>query len=193
MEEALPNFCFYRITDITPEFLKENNIKGIGIDLDNTTVYDSSYIALRGVKEWIKSIKAADIPIIIITNTYPIRAVFFSKKFGVPYISLSNKPHTKNVKRAAEKLGVNIHEFALIGDMLFYDVKAANRSGAVSIKVEPFSRHKTFKKKNAKRRAKETAFIEEHKQEYPKIRGSLREKINERRNERNAAKDEQSD
>ena len=41
---------------------------------------------------------------------------------------------------AAQKMGVKIHEMALIGDRLFTDILGANNSGAVSVYVKPYKK-----------------------------------------------------
>ena len=166
MEKAMPKYIFDKITDITPEDLHKIGAAAIGIDLDNTTVYDSAYRPREGVPEWLDTMKKHGIPVIIITNTYPLRAKLISKKFGVPFLALSNKPDPKNLLLAAERIGIPIESLAMIGDQLFTDVEAANACGAIPIWVRPFMREKVFAKKFARRRQREKEFCERHGIEY---------------------------
>ena len=110
--DAMPKYIYNSITEITPEELRRIGAVAVGIDLDNTTVYDSTLRPREGVLPWIRKVKAAGIPIIIISNTYPLRARWISKKFGVPYLALSNKPDPKNVVKAASQIGVPLENFA---------------------------------------------------------------------------------
>lgn len=166
MEQALPKHIYNSITEITPEVLRGIGAQAVGIDLDNTSVYDCSYRPREGVQRWIEMIQKAGFPVIIITNTYTLRAHIIAKKFKVPYFAMSNKPDTKNVIRAAASLGVPLEHFAMIGDQLFTDVEAANNCGAISIWVRPFMKEKFFAKKFARRREREKAFCERHGIEY---------------------------
>ena len=177
MENAIPKYMFNLITDITPSQLREMGVKAIGIDLDNTTVYDNRLKFLRGVPGWIKKMKQEGFTICIVTNTYTLRAAIIGHKLHIPYFALSDKPSTKNIFRAAKKAGVNIDEFAMIGDRLFSDVLAANKAGAISIKTEAFRNEKFLRKKNEKRREKEAAYMAKHRPEFLKLlRGRTNDK-----------------
>ena len=168
--DAMPKYIYNSITEITPEELRRIGAVAVGIDLDNTTVYDSTLRPREGVLPWIRKVKAAGIPIIIISNTYPLRARWISKKFGVPYLALSNKPDPKNVVKAASQIGVPLEIFAMIGDQLFAEVEAANECGAISIWVRPFMKEKIFAKKFARRRAREKEFCEKYGIEYKEVK-----------------------
>ena len=51
-----PDAIFNKITDIKPEFFKENNIKGIILDVDNTLItLDGD--KLDGIDGWVKIMK----------------------------------------------------------------------------------------------------------------------------------------
>lgn len=165
-EDAVPKYIYSSITDITPDELRRIGAVAVGIDLDNTTVYDSTLRPREGVMAWIRQTKEAGFPIMIVSNTYPLRARWLSKKFRVPFLALSDKPNPKNVIKAAAQLGVPLENFAMIGDQLFADIEAANRCGAISVWVRPFMREKIFAKKFARRRAREKKFCEEHGIEY---------------------------
>ena len=91
-QNALPSYCFDRITDIPIEFLKRNGVKAIGIDLDNTTVYDSTFKIIDGVTDWLKNVSENGIKIFIITNTYRYRTKKISEKMNCPYYAKENKP-----------------------------------------------------------------------------------------------------
>ncbi len=134
---SIPKYFYDSITDITPEDIKKMGGKAVGIDLDNTTVYDSTLQLFKGVKKWLSDMKKAGIPVVIVTNTYEIRARLIAKKMGLPYISDANKPERACFDRACEMAGgVGLAEFVMIGDQLFTDVQGANNAGAISVRVK---------------------------------------------------------
>lgn len=134
---STPSYFFNQITDITPQDIFNMGGKAIGIDLDNTCVFDSTLTAFPGVYEWLNTIQKAGIPIIIVTNTYTIRAKLIAKKMnGLPFIANANKPDTDCFFKACEITGVDISEFVMIGDQLFTDVQGANNAGAISVRVK---------------------------------------------------------
>jgi len=62
-----PNAEFDIITDITIDFLKENNIKGLILDVDNTLI-DLSRNKIEGLDDWINSMIESGIKIAIVSN-----------------------------------------------------------------------------------------------------------------------------
>lgn len=55
----------------------------------------------------------------------------------MPYVCVAAKPKPKGLLRAAAKLGVPIEKLAMLGDQIFSDIKAANRCGAIAVRIDP--------------------------------------------------------
>ncbi len=166
MHDAYPDYEYKRITDITLDDLYNMGAKAVAVDLDNTTVLDSTLHAPGGVKEWLGMVRGAGFPVIIITNTYPIRAWMLSRKFGkLPWISFAEKPNTGAFFKAAKMLQVNVEDIVMIGDRLFKDVMGANKAGCISVKVDPFEPEKLFAKKLRRERKKEDEYLAKRRKE----------------------------
>ena len=134
---SLPRFFYNSITDITPDDIFRMGGTAVGIDLDNTAVYDSTGILFPGVKQWLKGIREAGLPVVIVTNTYTIRAKAIARKLGrLPYIANADKPDIKCFEKAVQITGTDIKGFVMIGDQLFTDVQGANNAGAISVRVK---------------------------------------------------------
>lgn len=133
---ATPAFFVEKITDIKPVHLKNMGVEVVCIDLDNTTVYDSSLHSIEGVKDWVKSMKDAGLRVIILTNTFELRAKYFAHEFGrLEYVAMAHKPSLRGFKKVQELTALPPEKIAMIGDQLFTDVQGANEAGMVSIKV----------------------------------------------------------
>lgn len=133
-----PQYFFDKLPDITTDDLKKMGVKAIALDIDNTTAYDGEIILIPGVKAWVKKTARAGFPMMIVSNTYTLRAMIISKRLGgLPFIANAKKPNVKNILRAAEILGVKPSEMCLIGDQLFTDIRGANEAGAISVRVRP--------------------------------------------------------
>ncbi|MBR2303586.1 MAG: HAD hydrolase family protein, partial [Ruminococcus sp.] len=63
-----PTYVFDKIVDITPEFMKRKRIKGVILDLDNTLTTHNNPIVPQSSMEWINSMKAAGIKLMIVSN-----------------------------------------------------------------------------------------------------------------------------
>ncbi len=87
-----PDIYLENVKKITLEFLKENNIKGLILDLDNTIIKTDRSI-LDGAKEWCENLKKQGIKFYILSNTNKIEKVEkASKELNVPYINFAKKP-----------------------------------------------------------------------------------------------------
>ena len=133
---STPAYFYDDITHIAPEDIFAMGGKAVGIDLDNTCVYDSTLTFFKGVKEWLRKIEDAGIPIVIVTNTYKARAKAISARMGgIPYICDAGKPAVGCFTEACKITGVGLSEFVMIGDQLFTDIQGANNAGAISVRV----------------------------------------------------------
>ena len=134
---SMPRYFYDSITDITPDDIRKMGGTAIGIDLDNTTVYDSTLTLFKGVREWLQEIRAAGIPVVIVTNTYTVRAKLIAKRMNnLPWIANADKPDTKCFSEAVKITGTEIKDFVMIGDQLFTDIQGANNAGAISVRVK---------------------------------------------------------
>lgn len=154
-------YRFRSISEISPQILKEIGVKGVAVDLDNTLIYDGTLRLFENALSWTKSIKAANIPIIILSNATPIRASLAARKLGLDCISFARKPSPKTLFSAAEKLGVDISQLGMIGDQIFADVEAANTAGAIPLLVDPKEPEKYFRKHFTKIRNREKPLLDE--------------------------------
>lgn len=155
------DYRFEKVTDITIEDIKNMGAKAIALDVDNTICFDGSMNFAEGVFQWIDTIKNAGIPMMIITNATEPRAGRVARKVGLPYLHLAKKPWSFKLKKAAKKMGVDISQMAMLGDQLFADVKAANKCGAIAVRIDPMKGETRFPRYYAKRRAKEAPILAE--------------------------------
>lgn len=159
-------YMFRRVNDITPEVVRELGLEGILFDLDNTTVKDATLSTIPGAISWIKELKSAGIKVAMVTNTPHIRALWFSRTFGVRFHAFAKKPLPLGLLRMSRKLQVPIEKIGMVGDQVFTDVAAANRCGAVPLLVDPVENKWFWKNHYKNNRIKEApireAFLKEH-------------------------------
>lgn len=147
-----PNMQVRKITDITIETLKENNIKGMILDVDNTLI-DLDRVPLEGIKEWIDNMKNEGIKFCIASNSLKKDKIEkVAKMLDIPYVHFSAKPTKIGLKKAKQILGIeNSENIAEVGDQLFTDVLGTNRMKMFSILTEPICEEKV-KINNLKRK-----------------------------------------
>ena len=147
-----PNMQVRKITDITIEMLKENNIKGMILDVDNTLI-DLDRVPLEGIKEWMDNMKNEGIKFCIASNSLKKDKIEkVAKMLDIPYVHFSAKPTKIGLKKAKQILGIeNNKNIAEVGDQLFTDVLGTNRMKMFSILTEPLCEEKV-KINNLKRK-----------------------------------------
>jgi HAD superfamily phosphatase (TIGR01668 family) len=142
-----PSYYCKDIQEITDGFLKEHNIKGIILDVDNTLI-DKDRIMPDKVIKWCNSKKENEFKIIILSNSIRTNKVAsISKKLKVEYINFAKKPFRTGFKRALNRLNLTNTEVCVIGDQIFSDILGANLMKMYSILVEPLNSAEPFRVK----------------------------------------------
>lgn len=139
MARLRPDYRFRTVEEITPEFLKQENISGVLVDIDNTIVPWRGEKPVQGVLKWFSSIEAAGIDAVLLSNAGGARAKRMSETLGVPVIAPAGKPFTSGYGKASKLLNIGEDRIAAIGDQVFMDVLGGNHYGLKTILVEPIS------------------------------------------------------
>ena len=131
-----PNFIINVITDISVDFLKQNNITALLLDVDNTLSIAHANKTLReGVLEWLDDMKQGDIKLMILSNAKKNRAKLFADSIGLDVVGLAAKPLPFGYIKAAKKLNNKHKNTAIVGDQVFTDVLGGKLSGIKTILV----------------------------------------------------------
>ncbi len=133
-----PKKYINRITDIDLQFLKDNNIKGLILDVDNTLIdYDKKI--LDGVDKWVEEMKNNNIKLCILSNTNKIEKVTrVAKYLDLKFINFAKKPSKSAFNRAKKLLEIDENEtIGVVGDQVFTDVFGGNRMNMFTILTKP--------------------------------------------------------
>lgn len=132
-----PKLFIEKVTDIHIGLLKELNIKGIIVDLDNTLI-DYEENLLSGAEKWCKDLKGLGISFCIVTNSGGKEKVTkVANALDIPYIMYAKKPFTGGYLKAKTLMGLPNRSIAVVGDQLLTDILGANNLNMYSILVEP--------------------------------------------------------
>ena len=142
MKMFYPNFIFERIWEIDENFLKENNIKALVLDVDNTLTEHGSQEICEKTSEWLRCMKESGVKLCILSNNTPSRIKPFAQKIGADFVC-GTKPRKRDYQKALEILNLPPVECAGVGDQIFTDVLGANLSGLFSILTRPISKNET--------------------------------------------------
>ncbi len=132
-----PNYVFNSVCDITPQFLAQQGIKALILDLDNTLTTHNNPRPANGVLEWISQMKGQGVKLIILSNNHYPRIKPFADALGLDFVTEAGKPLTGGYKRAVKQLGFTKAEVASVGDQIFTDVLGCNLAGIKCIFTFP--------------------------------------------------------
>lgn len=132
-----PDFYCNSVRDVKLDLLKQNNIKGIILDVDNTLI-DFYRKFEEGTLEWVQNLKAEGIKFCIVSNSNKLDKVkYVAKELDVPYFHFAKKPFKSGFNKAKETMNLKSENIAAIGDQIMTDVIGANRCKMFSILVKP--------------------------------------------------------
>jgi len=135
-----PTARYDKITDIPVSFLKENDIKLIFADMDNTLALWHTDTTVENALQWVENVKKENIEVALLTNSKGQNADSIGKKLNISVYKDAKKPF-KRVTRSIIKLNNLCPENVLmVGDQLFTDIQLANSLGTKSVLTKPLDK-----------------------------------------------------
>lgn len=134
-----PNAHFNNVREITINFLQNNKINALILDVDNTLIdYDKNLS--QDTVEWAENLKKNKIKLYILSNTNKQEKVKeVARKLQVDYIYFAKKPMKSGFRRVQKILNEEPENIGVVGDQIFTDVVGGNRCKMFTILVEPIA------------------------------------------------------
>ena len=131
-----PDHQFITLSMISMEWLRENQIKGLILDLDNTIISeDDRYLSL-GVESWLQQVQDSGTQIFLVSNgKREARFINWKERLYLPGIHKARKPFKSGFKRALRSMNLHPHDVMVIGDSLHTDILGAKISHLRCIQV----------------------------------------------------------
>ena len=134
-----PNAHFNNVREITIEFLSENKINSLILDVDNTLIDYDKNLAEETV-QWAENLKQEGIKLYILSNSNKKEKVkTVAEKLKLEYEYFGKKPLKSGFKKVQKKLQEKPENIGVVGDQIFTDVLGGNRCKMFSILVEPIA------------------------------------------------------
>ena len=136
----LPGWRAASVTEITPEFLKNRNIRLIMLDFDNTIVPYTTNVPTKEVEEWLQQINNEFI-VCIVSNSKKDRVPSFCQKYGISCITHAKKPFPKGIRACLDRFQIAPEQAVMIGDQIYTDTLGGNCAGTNTILVHAIQNH----------------------------------------------------
>ena len=140
MDRFIPDMYQKSIYHIDYEKLKEDGIKCLLFDLDNTCVPFKDTEPNKKLIDLFEYLKDLDFKVIIFSNAKKKRLMPFKNGLNVDCSASSRKPGTKKLLKVIKMFNYNLSDVVIIGDQLYTDILCGNRVGIKTILVNPMSK-----------------------------------------------------
>lgn len=135
-----PTWLINSVYSITPNMLKDLNIKGAIVDIDNTLIpWDQEEYSSQ-MAAWINEMLEEGIKLCLVSNNTTERVSKVAEPIGVKYFANALKPSRRAVRKTLDYFNLPKEEVVIIGDQVLTDVLVANRAGIRSILVKSCSK-----------------------------------------------------
>ena len=142
----MPTMMTDALTDLTPQLLRQRDIRLLMLDFDNTIVPYTTSTPTPEMEHWLRDMAALEIQLCVVSNSHKERVKIFCDGYGIDCITHANKPFTKGIKECLAKYGIRAAEAALVGDQIYTDTFGANNAGVMPILVNAIHNHNIWLK-----------------------------------------------
>ena len=138
----IPTMVTPALTDLTPEFLRQKQIRLLMLDFDNTIVPYTTNAPTEKMATWLREMQASAITLCVVSNSRKDRVKIFCKEYGIDCITHANKPFSKGIRQCLDKYRLPEENCALAGDQIYTDTACAKWCGAYAVLVHPIEFHR---------------------------------------------------
>ena len=139
-----PTFWLNSVLMIDEDFLRENRVEALVLDLDNTLSMHGDPVPEEGVEDWLDKMRGLGIKMRVVSNNTNRRVAPLAARLGLEFTANGAKPLTFGITRAMKAMGADRNVTLVVGDQIFTDITAGNLRGVRTVLVEPFHLEKTW-------------------------------------------------
>ncbi len=138
LRQLEPNQSVEAVTELDPDTLWQQGLRGVALDFDNTIVAWHSPAPTAEVRDWLRRMQARGFRLTILSNAgRPKRVQRLAEETGLLYLARACKPFGFAYRRALWQLDLPPAQVAMVGDQLMTDVLGGNRAGLWTVLVKP--------------------------------------------------------
>ncbi len=139
-----PKAYLNNVQEITIQFLIENKIKALILDVDNTLI-DYYKNLSDDVINWAHHLQGQGIKMYILSNTNKKEKVeTVAEKLEIPYRLFAKKPFKSGFLKIQKEINIEPESIGVVGDQIFTDVIGGNRCKMFTILVDPVTQKDYF-------------------------------------------------
>jgi len=138
-KRLLPDQIVNTVFDIDLNALKDQGVRGIITDLDNTLVSAGTPLATPELMAWLDLVKSLGFKVVILSNNNLTRVSKFAEPLGIPFIPSARKPAGAAFRRSLALMELRSEQAVVVGDQMLTDMLGGRRAGLHTILVTPIA------------------------------------------------------
>jgi len=139
-----PDHYYDSVFHIPYESLREQNIRGLIFDLDNTLTPFHEKLPPAKIVALMRRLEKMGFEVCLLTNNTTHRLNGFNIELKLKGIANGLKPFTRGIKQAMKLMGTHKKETVIIGDQLLSDIWGGKNAGIGTILVAPITEKDFF-------------------------------------------------
>lgn len=139
-----PDYYYDSVFHIPYAELREQNIRGLIFDLDNTLTPFHEKLPPSKIVALMKRLEKMGFQVCLLTNNTTGRLNKFNEQMQLKGIANGLKPFTRGIRKSMRLMGTNKNQTVIIGDQLLSDVWGGKNAGIKTILVKPITEKDFF-------------------------------------------------
>ena len=137
----LPTWRTEAVTGISAEFLKQQGIRLLMLDFDNTIVPYTTNTPTDEVRKWLEDTIQSGITVCVVSNSRKTRVPDFCKAYGIACITHARKPFPKGIRQCLDRFEIPAAQAVMVGDQIYTDTLGGNCAGVRTVLVPAIHNH----------------------------------------------------
>lgn len=134
-----PKLLAASVYELPLERLRDQGIRALVLDLDNTLLPYNGMEVSAALEEWVRRVRSCGLQVLLLSNNSQERVEPIAQALQVDCLWKAGKPGRQAFLQAAERLGLEPGQCAAVGDQLMTDVIGASRAGLYAVLVNPIA------------------------------------------------------
>ena len=137
----LPTMMANRLTELSPQLLRQRNIQLVMLDFDNTIVPYTTNEPTEEMERWLKQMADSGFALCVVSNSRKDRVKKFCAQYGIDCITHARKPFPDGIRRCLARYQVPPSNALLVGDQIYTDTLGGNLCGVQTLLVKAIHNH----------------------------------------------------
>jgi HAD superfamily phosphatase (TIGR01668 family) len=95
-----------RLTELSPQLLRQRDIQLVMLDFDNTIVPYTTNEPTEEMETWLRQMADSEFTLCVVSNSRKDRVKKFCAKYGIDCITHARKPFSKGIRQCLDRYGV---------------------------------------------------------------------------------------